>query len=567
MDSRRFKTMEEFILNYRAAEQNDLPIEKFANILGLKPASVERRKLSVKHGLGLELPDLPRMHEGSLKGRDSESVTDDEYNEFVKTKRKFIEIQEKFQLHESKSKKKVYVITAAQNATPVHAGFFASLLTYAQHNDAELMVIPLRYRNPTSIWSTKSREADYWATSVLPYIVNKPTKLNENMMVAGQMKIQPTAVSPLSGLDAFTGESSGIFGHTSVQLVTVPTPAKKYPKLLATTGAVTIPNYTDTKTGFKGEFNHSLSACIIEIDGDEFHQRHVSAMDDTGHFYDCDKYYTPKGVHKSERIAALVTGDIHAEFHDPDVEKATYTAPDSIMNVLRPEVWVIHDLTDFYARNHHHRGNDLLQFAKHHYGRNNVEEGLQVCADFVDAHSRPDMLNMVVRSNHDEALDRWLREAEPKSDPENAIFYHYMKMHQYKNVRRHATGFESFDALEFWCNNPEAERGLRNTENTKFLKRDESFVVNGTELSFHGDQGSNGGRGSIRSFAKVGPKTIIGHGHSPGIYQGAYQVGVSARKDLEYASGCSSWMHTHGIIYPDGHRTLVHIVNGKWRVS
>lgn len=566
MDSKRYKNMEEFILNYRSAERLNLPIEKLAHILDLKPDSIARRKLAIKHNLGLELPELNRLSDASLKGRNAVATSEEEYEDFVEVKKELLEAKEKFEVHTTKSKKKRYIITSAQNATPVHDGFWATILNYAEHNDAEIVVIPFRYRNPTSIWTADNRDTEYWDTKVTPYLVDRAVKLNERILIAGQMKIQPTAVSPLSGLDAYTGEMSAIFGHTSVELKTIPTPARKYPKLLSTTGAVTIPNYTDTKTGYKGKFNHSLSACIVEIDGDSFYHRHVAADDYTGHFYDLDKYYTPNSVKNTGRIAALVTGDIHAEFHDPNVEKATYTDPDSIMNVLRPETWVIHDITDFYARNHHHRGNDLLKFAKHHYGRDNVEEGLQVCADFLDRHSRPDMLNLVVRSNHDEALDRWLREADPKSDPENAIFYHYMKMHQYKNVVKHETGFDTFDALEFWCYNPESQPGLRNKENTKFLKRDEHFVVNDIEVSFHGDQGSNGGPGSIRTFSKVGPKTMIGHGHSPGIFQGAYQVGVSARINLEYATGCSSWMHTHGIIYPDGHRTLIHIVNGKWRL-
>jgi len=234
------------------------------------------------------------------------------------------------------------------------------------------------------------------------------------------------------------------------------------------------------------------------------------------------------------------------------------------MNVLNPEVWVLHDLEDFYRRNHHHRGNDIIAFGKHHYGRNNVEDGLQISADFVDRHSRKNMVNLIVKSNHDEALDRWLGEADPKSDPENAVLYHYLKYHQYKSVRMSRTGFKSFDPFKFWCENPESRPGLRNIENTHFLERDESFVIAGIEIGFHGDKGPNGARGSINNFSKIGPKTIIGHSHSPGIFHGTYQVGVSAYTDLEYASGPSSWMQTHCVVYPDGSRTLIHIVKGKW---
>ena len=39
------------------------------------------------------------------------------------------------------------VVTSAQNATPVNKDFLASLEAYCAHNDAELIVIPYRYRH------------------------------------------------------------------------------------------------------------------------------------------------------------------------------------------------------------------------------------------------------------------------------------------------------------------------------------------------------------------------------------------------------------------------------------
>src|SRR5690554_4811936 len=56
-----------------------------------------------------------------------------------------------------------YVITAAQNATPVNKRFFASLLTYCKVRDAQLLVIPYRYKNPTSMWTAAAQDDDWWA--------------------------------------------------------------------------------------------------------------------------------------------------------------------------------------------------------------------------------------------------------------------------------------------------------------------------------------------------------------------------------------------------------------------
>ena len=55
-----------------------------------------------------------------------------------------------------------------------------------------------------------------------------------------------------------------------------------------------------------------------------------------------------------------------------------------------------------------------------------MQEGLQQAADFIDRISRKDMEVVVVKSNHDEAFDRWLKETDIKGDPENAKFYYYL---------------------------------------------------------------------------------------------------------------------------------------------
>lgn len=550
---------EDFIRRYKAAVKAKLSREQLAKILGILPDSLIRRRLAIKKEFSLELPLLPLSGEEEISQEELEKYT----TELTKLETKEIGAGAK-----NFSGFARYVITSAQNDTPVHQKFFSTLLNYCEHNDAKLLVIPYRYRNPTSIWTPNNKDAERWAEELMPHLCDAEVRLSNNLLVMGKIKIQPTAIQPLSGFDGYTGIDSAIFGHPKIEMKTVPTPSKQLPKILATTGCVTIPNFTDSKAGWKGDFHHSLAAIIIEIeDANIFHIRHIHADRVTGAFYDLTKFYTLNEVTDGHRVAALVTGDTHAEFIDEKVKKATYTNEDSMLHTLKPEIRILHDVEDFYARNHHHRGNDVISIGKHFYGRNNVEEALQKTADFIDETTHPEIVNVVVKSNHDEAFDRWLREADPKTDPENARFYYYMKYNQTKNIRMTATGFSTIDAFEFWCNNPDEQTGLRSLDQTKFLKRDESFVVAGIELGFHGDMGPNGTRGSIRNFAKIGPKTVIGHSHTPGIYEGCYQVGVSARLDLSYVSGPSSWLHTHCIIYPDGTRTLINIIDGKWRLA
>lgn len=548
---------EDFIRKYKAALSAKLSKEQFSQILGIKPDSMMRRRLAISKEKGLNLPFLPDSNFPITQSQQ------DRYNTYMLDSAPMAE-----QSGINIKNKKIFVIAAAQNATPIHENFVAAIKNYCDVRNAEFIVIPYRYKNPTSVWSQNNENDEWWAPGIAGNICNSDLKLCKRVRLMGHIHIQPTASEPLSGFDSFTGLDSAIFGHPKIQLKTVATPSQSLPKILTSTGACTVPNYTDSKAGHKGDFHHSLAAIVLEIDSDNediFHLRHIHGDDVTGAFYDLNHYYTSTEVMKVDRIAALITGDTHAEFIDDKVLEGTYTSANSIMNVLNPEVLVFHDLIDFYSRNHHHRGHDLITIGKHRYGRNNVEEGLQCGADFIDLVSKKDTLNVVVKSNHDEAFDRWLREAEPKNDPENAQFYHYMKYHQYKHVAMTNTGFTSIDPFEFWCKNPDLHRGLKNTGNTVFLARSQSFVVNDIELGLHGDIGIGGSRGSLRQFSKIGPKCVIGHSHSPGIHEGSYQVGVSAQLDLEYVKGQpSSWLHTHCLIYPDGKRTLINVINGKW---
>lgn len=542
---------EKFVKSYKIAVKLSWTRENLAEFMGIIPDSVRRKVGKINDALGIGLPRLP------LGGK---KLTEDMIKKFKDT---YNELEAK--KNGIKKTSKVYLVTAAQNATPIHGGFLGACMEFCKDRNAEFIVVPYRYKNQTSLWSQGDADHEWWATQLQPYLNSDKAELCDNLVVLGSMKIPPTQSEPLSGLEGFSGMVSVIVGHPKIQLKSVATLNGK-PKVMLSTGAVTVPNYTDTKAGQKAAFHHGIGAVVVEVDDDAtFHVRHVHGSDKNGSFYDLDRLYTQSGVTTGHRIEALITGDTHAEFIDTVVENVTYHAPDSIVNTLKPKRTILHDTVDFYARNHHHRGNDILAYGKHKSGRNNVQEGLQQAADFIDRISRKDMETVIVKSNHDEAFDRWLREADVKSDPENADFYYYMKYNQLKSVKMSDTGFDSFDPFKFWCLNPENGKGLRSTATTRFLKRDESLKIRSIEVGFHGDVGANGARGDLKGLARLSDKMVIGHSHSPGIYEGCYQVGLSAMANLEYKRGPSSWMQTHCIIYPDGKRTLINIINGRWK--
>lgn len=450
---------------------------------------------------------------------------------------------------------KKFIITAAQNATPIHDNFWACLQNYKKQTGAELVVIPIRYKNPTSRWSASQANDESWDPAVAPYLYNQRKKLNENVALMADIKTQPTAVKPLSGLESITGHMSGVFGHTKLQLTCIPTPQDMHPKILTTTGACTMKNYTDSKAGKKGEFHHSLAALVVEVRAKKFFMRHVIYDEKTGGFIDLGVAYHATGVEPAPRALALVFGDTHRAVMDKDVERATF-APGGMVEALDPEYLVFHDLHDGSSTNHHTKRDPFAQIAKRVNMLHMVKEEIlqdvmwlaRVC------HGRK---GVVVPSNHDDFLARWLREQDWRADPENAEFYLETALHMVREIK---SGNAVPHPFTYWVDQFKANAPIR------CLERDESFMLGGVELSMHGDKGPNGMRGSRESLRRIGVKTIVGHSHSPGIEEGCYQAGTSTPLRLDYNEGPSSWLNAHVVLYGNGKRAILPIIDGEWKL-
>lgn len=451
---------------------------------------------------------------------------------------------------------KRYIITSAQNATPVHADFLASLLVACKHLDAELVVIPIRYKNPSSRWSASQSNEEHWAPELTPYLYNQRKKLNSNLVLLADVKAQATAASPLTGFEGLTGGESGIIGHTKVQLKVIPVPAGRFPKILCTTGAITVANYTDTKAGKLGEFHHSLAACLVEIKGKRFHLRQISAGKD-GSFTDLDQEFTPTGVKKAPPALGLIMGDTHVRFVDPKVAQATF-GPGGIVDVLDPKTLVWHDVLDGYAANPHHTS-PFTSIAKMQANFGSVSNEVIDTVKFLDEKTG-NRQSVVVASNHDNFLSRWVATADWKTNPANAKFYLETALMMVESTKMGPGGAEHADPFKFWVNKLSKNAGVR------CLNTDESFTLAGIECGMHGHRGPNGARGSIKNLSRLGAKTIVGHSHSPGIHEGCYQVGTSTPLKLEYTEGPSSWLNVHAVVYHSGKRSLIAIIDGEWRL-
>lgn len=436
-----------------------------------------------------------------------------------------------------------YVITWAQNDTPIHAGFFASLKRYCRARRAELKVVPGRYQNPTSVWSAKDRGAT-WAEELHPYLVVGRERLCRNLTLYGDIRIRPTAGRPLTGFESFCGETSGLFGHPKRAWETIATDTRT-PRILVTTGAVTRPNYTDSKEGYKGRHHHVYGAAVVEIGpSGRYHIRHIGA-DSEGRFYDLDRRYTPEGVYQAGRASVLALGDLHVHHKDQACSDAT----DRLIAQVHPRQLVLHDVLDMYARSVHDRG---FRTAYDKRGLSVETEVVQACAEIQRLSELVDRVT-VIRANHDDMLDRWFESFSPERDPANAPFYFRLgyALCQARDGRR-----DWPDAFGLYA----ISKGV----DAHFPGLSASIKVGGVAYGFHGHRGLAGSKGTLEQFAKLGVKTVTGHGHAPGIRDGAYRVGVGAKLDHGYNTLPSNWLQAHCVQYPDNRRALIAIIEGEY---
>lgn len=455
-----------------------------------------------------------------------------------------------------------FVVTYAQNATQVHKGFYGALMNYLHHWRAELICFKGLYRNP----KTQEDAADHrhvrdlwWTSEIQPFLLDTERTLNENLVIY-PARTQPTSVAPLSGYDSHTGDKSGIFPHPKIHLKTVPTPGSKMPKILTTTGAITEKNYSRSKAGEKGQYHHKIGAVVVEVVNNEiFHLRHIEA-EDNGTFYDiaggkCWKY-SPDGIEKRQSIEVLTKGDIHY----PWVDESVINASKELISQLKPDKVYLHDLIDFWARNHHVRNDRFLNYAKNLDDMQSVRDEMRGAAKFLTSLSSDKYELGIVVSNHDEALDRWLNEEKVDKLGINASYFHWLSHKKHESAVKTGNGFSFMNMLEFAI----SEFITPSDHNIRFLKRDVAEVIRGIDYGMHGDVGPNGSRGSSTNLSKIGVKTTIGHAHSPSILNDCYQVGVNCIIPLGYTRGPLGWLHTDCITYRNGKRTLINYINGKW---
>lgn len=442
---------------------------------------------------------------------------------------------------------KRFVITTAVSGKEVDEKALNAIKTYCKANEAMLLVMPCE--DVASRQSMFKYELDSRLKGA--GFVSSDLYLNNNIHLSSIM-VSAKQINPLTGLERLAqAKGSMILSSPKQFLQFVSTSNTKLPHALMTTAAITINDYSTDKfmskrTSYIAEFDHVMGAIVVEIeDKDTYHFRQLQ-FDPKGFFYDLGKKYTSDGKIENVEESVCVFGDTHVGSHEVGVNEELK----NIIKEVKAKEIIVHDLFDNRFNNHHDKGKPVLRANMARKGITKLmEEGI-ITANWLNDWSNQVSKMTIVKSNHDEALDKYITEGRWLFDEINL----------YDSLPLVRATMDGEDPLKYLITKMV---GLSNPEKINWLKRDQDYSVYGIINDAHGDKGSNGSKGSKLSLEKSYFKATIGHSHSAGILRNIYQVGTSTKLKLSYNSGPSSWTQTMCIQYPNGTRQLINIIKNK----
>ena len=446
----------------------------------------------------------------------------------------------------ARSSKKTFVITTAVADSKAHKGFLDSLSSYCEKKDAQLVIMPCEsvtnsFENKTAVFDPIFNDEKY-------LFVQDDTKLNDNISLCS-IQVSAKQIKPITGLQRLgTREGSYIFASPKQFLEYVPAGNSRENNFtIMTPGACTMPQYfTETfvskRLSYIAKNDHTLGAVIVELEDDRrFDFRQIQASDD-GSFIDLGMVYNPDGTTEKTEVN-IVFGDLHG-IHAEDTAIEYFTEMFSGYDV---KSIFLHDVFDGYSVSHHVK--DIAERAnRYDLEKSSLRDELRYTHELIEGISKS--LNpktvYIVKSNHDEFLDRYLSEGRYVSDPTNHLI----------SLKIATALFDETDVLQKGFE----VSGFEIPENWKFLSRSYSVKIDDVECAAHGDLGLNGAKASLNSLEKIYGNCVTAHNHTAAIQRGVFRVGTLSKLDMRYNRGPSSWTHTCCLVYENGQRQLINYI-------
>lgn len=444
----------------------------------------------------------------------------------------------------------ILMVTSAQNKTVINGPMLKNMKAYCEFLEKKLsvkcgiLVIPARYRNPTSPTESAGQRADEWWDHHVDELLYYNKIMFGDALISADSRVVPTANMPLTGYESLADENHLVLGHPRLHLTTLPRFKGEKLRIMTTTGFLTVKNYSRSKAGDKGFAHHAYGFVMLEKkDEDTCYAPRPVKVNRDGTFTDVFYHVKDQEVSLIEKSLGYIYGDIHHR----EINKGKMLMSNTLAKFLNPEKIVFHDLFDGATVNPHESDDLFIRKLKIRNGLNLIDEEVEDALDFLDEIKNTLKGEIfVVQSNHDDFLDRHINKFNWKNDLHNSEAYlKYAVIQQSVDLTKHGNilGYLIYDKFG---------------GEIKYLKNCDPLRISNYQCGHHGDYGVNGARGNITSFKKLNTKMIHGHGHSPTMLDGVTMVGVSCNLWQYYNSnGMSSWAYADSIIHESGNNQLI----------
>lgn len=437
----------------------------------------------------------------------------------------------------------------------LHEKAFNSVLNFCKREQAELIILPM----PAHVKALK-KQPQHYDPRLKPYVNRFFTEYTFNKhLKALEAHINPQQINPLTGLrrlkvtpnSNLEGESkraktSIIVAHSKQMMEVVATGNSTHPRIIHSTGAITMPHYLRNRIGMIAKEDHVLGGLIVEIEDEVFYVRQVQMNPKDGSFIDLGTRYLANGETKKERAEAFKMGDIHPGYEAQDVLNCWY----EVWKVTQPRRIFYEDWFDASSVSHHLAKKNISRYKLPKYFKS-LEEEIKYCKSVLTAtfnNAPSDALLYATDSNHPGHLNRYLEEGRYIHDDANYELAHRMVV----------LALDGKNPLKEYLD-PEGRM--------TWLDVNDDYFVEGVQLGAHGHLGVNGAKAAKAGLELAYANAMVAHSHTPGIYHQLFVVGHSSKDRHGYNDGPSTWIPCSGLVYKGGAKQLIMVIGGKWRKS
>jgi hypothetical protein len=465
-----------------------------------------------------------------------------------------------------------FVITTVDVGADLNNDVIQALKSYANTNGAYLIAIPQGVRKKDVSEAISQYENYFPSFDVLAaepplliqleeqgFIVATKEITLHPLLTVKPIFINPKVANPVLGLGPLANKyKSMIIPSTKQVLETRPSAKHELPYILASTGTISdsvyCEDYLETKQEAIADADHAYGAVVVEDDEDGmFHIRHLTCKD--------KKSFVDKGVrypqHSPVKVKAIIPGDWHSGYTDIVAASVLF----DVAEETKAEAVVLHDMGDGHSTNPHQKHQNITLGHLARLGK--LDVAMEIAGITHDLHEWEKRVEQVyvVRSNHDEFIDRELENGKYASHP---LSSQDLSVVAGAVIKASWPNGEIPYALPIAIEQLAYEKlKMPRLQKTTFLERDIPFSIANVDVSHHGDKLINGRPTSIQNVSISIPVSIVGHTHAPAMFRNTYRVGTSSLLDLSYNKGLCSWLHTFALLYEDGSVQLINIIKGK----